>query len=116
MNPEKHLQNQVDYMLSHGIVEPSNSSWSSSCLLAIKSDRSVSVQTIRKSTISQSQIVILFLTWKTVDHVDSVAFVTKLDLLKGDWQVPLTLRAGEMSAFVTPDSFLQYTVVPFWSL
>lgn len=42
VNPEKRwrLQNQVDYMLLHGIAERSTSSWSSPCLLAIKSDGS----------------------------------------------------------------------------
>lgn len=48
-----------------------------------------------------------------VDQVGAAKFVTKLDLLKGYWQVPLTSRAAEISAFVTPDSFLQYTVMPF---
>ncbi|CAI5657377.1 unnamed protein product [Oreochromis niloticus] len=48
-----------------------------------------------------------------VDRVGSAKFVTKLDLLKGYWQVPLTSRAAEISAFVTPDHFLQYTVMPF---
>ncbi len=43
----------------------------------------------------------------------SARYVTKLDLLKGYWQVPLTKRASEISAFVTPDSFLQYTVLAF---
>lgn len=47
-----------------------------------------------------------------VECVGSAAFVTKLDLLKGYWQVPLTPRAREISAFVTPDAFLQYTVMP----
>lgn len=37
----------------------------------------------------------------------------KLDLLKGHWQISLTPHASEISAFVTPDSFLQYTVMPF---
>lgn len=37
----------------------------------------------------------------------------KFDLLKGYWQVPLTSRARELSAFVTPDDFLQYRVMPF---
>lgn len=36
-----------------------------------------------------------------------------LDLLKGYWQVPLTERASEISAFATPDSFLQYKVLAF---
>lgn len=38
-------------------------------------------------------------------------YVTKLDLLKGYWQVPLTC-ASEISAFITPDQFLQCTVMP----
>ena len=48
-----------------------------------------------------------------IDSVGPATFVTKLDLLKGYWQVPLTPRASEISAFVTPDHFLQYTVMPF---
>lgn len=48
-----------------------------------------------------------------MDHVGGARFVTKLDLLKGYWQVPLTERAKEISAFVTPDDFLQYTLMPF---
>lgn len=49
----------------------------------------------------------------SIDRVESAAFVTKLDLQKGYWQVPLTHRAKGISAFVTPDAFLQYTVMPF---
>ena len=30
----------------------------------------------------------------------------KFDLLKGFWQIPLTERAKEISAFVTPDRML----------
>jgi hypothetical protein len=37
----------------------------------------------------------------------------ELDLLKGYWQVPLTSRALDISAFVTPDNFVKYTVMPF---
>lgn len=48
-----------------------------------------------------------------VDRVGNAKFVTKLDLLKGYWQVPLSARASEISAFATPDVFLQYRVMPF---
>ncbi len=34
-------------------------------------------------------------------------------MLKGYWQVPLTSQASEISAFVTPDNFLQYTAMTF---
>ncbi len=48
-----------------------------------------------------------------VDNRGSAKFVTKLDLLKGYWQVPLNECTSEISAFVTPDCLLQYTVMAF---
>lgn len=48
-----------------------------------------------------------------VDRVGSAVYISKLDLLKGYWQVPLTERATEISAFVTPDTFLNYKVMAF---
>ena len=48
-----------------------------------------------------------------MDRIGSARFVSKIDLLKGYWQIPLSERAKEISAFVTPDSFLQYTVLAF---
>lgn len=47
-----------------------------------------------------------------IDSIGSAVFITKLDLLKGYWQVPLTPRASEISAFVTTH-FSQYTVMAF---
>ena len=40
-------------------------------------------------------------------------YVTKFDLVKGFWPIPLTDRAKEISAFVTPDRLYQYKVIPF---
>lgn len=48
-----------------------------------------------------------------IDNLGTANFVSKLDLLKGYWQVPLTDRAKEISAFVTPDYFCQYNVMAF---
>ena len=45
--------------------------------------------------------------------VGKVKYVTKFDLVKGFWQVPLTDRAKGISAFVTPDGLYQYKVMPF---
>lgn len=38
-----------------------------------------------------------------VDIVGNTKFVSKFDLLKGYWQVPLSAKAKEISAFATPD-------------
>ncbi len=48
-----------------------------------------------------------------IDSLGAAKYITKLDLLKGYWQVPLTEHASEISAFVTPDSFLQYRRMAF---
>ncbi len=40
-------------------------------------------------------------------------FVTKIDLLKGYYQIPLTKRAQEISAFITPFGLFHYLVAPF---
>ena len=48
-----------------------------------------------------------------IDKIGSAEFVSKFDLLKGYWQVPLTPRAKEITAFVTPTGFFQYKVMLF---
>ena len=48
-----------------------------------------------------------------IDRIGNATFVTKFDLLKRFWLFPLTARAKEISAFVTPDGLFQYKVTPF---
>lgn len=48
-----------------------------------------------------------------IDKIGKSKYITKLDLLKGYWAVPLTEKAKEISAFVTPDGAYQYKVMPF---
>ena len=54
---------------------------------------------------------------RTLSHTSNgglycAKYVTKFDLLKGFWQVPLTERGKEISAFVTPNRLYQYKVMP----
>lgn len=48
-----------------------------------------------------------------VDEVGSAKFVSTFDLLRGFWQIPMTKRAREVSAFITPTGLYSYTVMPF---
>ena len=48
-----------------------------------------------------------------IDQVGSAKFVSKFDLLKGYWQVPLSARAREIAAFITPNGLYSYKVMPF---
>ena len=46
-----------------------------------------------------------------IDSIGNSQFVSKFDLLKGYWQVPLSEQAKAISAFVAPDGLYQYTVM-----
>ena len=48
-----------------------------------------------------------------INRIGSVQYVSKFDLLKGYWQIPLTNRAKRLSAFATTDGLYQYCVMPF---
>ena len=109
------MKKEVDYLLENSLAKPSHSSWSSPCLLSPKSDGSPRFCTdFRKvNAVTVPDSFPLPRMEDCVDSIGAATYITKLDLLKGYWQVPLTPRASEISAFVTPDHFLQYTVMAF---
>lgn len=117
VNPYKRrlMQGEVDYLLQHGLAIPSISPWSSPCLLVPKPDGTSRFCTDfrRANSVTKTDSYPLPRMDDCVDRIGGARFVTKLDLLKRYWQVPLTARASEVSAFVTPDNFLQYTVLAF---
>lgn len=109
------MQSEVQYLLDNGLAVPSQSPWSSPCILIPKSDSTFRFCTdYRKlNSVTKPDSFPLPRMEDCVDRVGGARYVTKLDLLKGYWQVPLTPRASEVSAFVTPDNFLQYSVMAF---
>ena len=48
-----------------------------------------------------------------IDKISHTTFVTKFDLFKGFWQIPLTDRSKKISAFVALDGLYQYKVMSF---
>ncbi|CAC5364330.1 unnamed protein product [Mytilus coruscus] len=105
----------INYMLDNDIIEPSNSEWSSPCLLVPKPDKTFRFVTDSRkvNSVSKSDSYPIPRIDDCIDNIGKAKFVSKFDLLKGYWQVPLTQRAREISAFVTPDGLFQYTVMPF---
>ena len=108
----KVMTEEVEYVLANHIIEPSKSQWSSPCVL---SDGSYHFCTdFRKvNLITKSDSYPIPRVEDCIDRIGSAEFVIKFDPLKGYWQVPLTPRAKEITAFVTPTGFFQYRVMPF---
>lgn len=48
-----------------------------------------------------------------LEKLGKAKFITRLDLTKGYWQVPLSAKSKEKTAFTTPDGLYQFTVLPF---
>lgn len=117
VHPEKrkNLEAEIKYMVHNKIAVPSDSSWASPCLLVPKSDNTSRFCTdFRKvNAVTKPDSFPLPRMEDCVDQVGGAKFVTKLDLLKGYWQVPLTERAREIASFITPGGLYSYNVMPF---
>lgn len=117
LNPHKSqiMEREVQYLLNHGLAEPSVSPWASPCILVPKADMSYRFCTdFRK--VNQVTVMDSFplpLIDEILDRVGTARYITTLDLNKGYWQIPLTDRAKTISSFVTPQGLYSYTVLSF---
>ena len=102
-------------MLDNNIIERSSSAWSSPCILVPKPDKSYRFCTdYRKVNVcTKADSYPIPRIDDCIDHIGGAKYVSKFDMLKGYWQIPLSERAREISAFVTPLGLFQYTVMPF---
>ena len=117
MNPVKQpiLREEVQYLLDNDFIEPSRSEWSSPCILVPKPDGTFRMCTDyhKVNSVTKTDTFPIPRINDCIDNIGQAKYVTKFDLLKGFWQIPLTNRAKEISAFVTPEVLYQYKVMPF---
>lgn len=117
LNPSKleKVNEEIQYMLDNDIIEPSQSSWSSPIVMVPKPDGSqrFCIDYRKVNAVTKTDSYPIPRLEDCIDKVGNAEYVTKIDLLKGYWQVPLTDRAKEISAFVTPGGLYQCKVMPF---
>jgi hypothetical protein len=117
MNPEKtkYLETEIENLLKLGIIEESDSSYASPVVLVPKSNnelrlctdfRKVNLQTVA-DPFPMPRVEEL------IDRVGKATFITKLDMSRGYWQVPLDEQSIPVSAFVTPFGHFQWKYMPF---
>lgn len=109
------MREEVQYLLDNGLATHSNSPWAAPCLLVPKEGGAMRLCTDYRK-LNQITVPDPYPLPRIDDMIDTVSnakYLTKIDLLKGFYQVPLTERARAMSAFVTPEGHFEYTVLPF---
>ena len=109
------IRSEINYMMKHGIIEASQSEWAAPCVLVNKSDGTPRFCTdYRKvNAITKADAYPIPRIDDCIDRIGRAKYITKFDLLKGYWAVPLTERAKQISAFVTPEGAYQYRVMPY---
>lgn len=115
LQKRQQMQKEVDYLIQQGLAVPSNSPWASPCLLVPKEDGQQRFCTDyrRVNAVTVPDAHPLPRIDDLIDEVGQSQFITKLDLLKGYYQIPLTQEAQQISAFITPFGLFQYLVAPF---
>ena len=117
VNPQRLgvLQEELKYMLDRGLISPCVSPWSSLVTLQPKSDGTTRfcIDYRRVNSVTKTDTYPLPRLEDCIDRIGSARFISKLDLKKGFWQVPLTERAKEVSCFVVNNETFQCNVMPY---
>ena len=112
---QKCLKEEIQYLLNNYFIELSQREWSSPCILVPKPDGTYRMYTDNRNVnnLSKTDTFPIPRMDDCIDKIRNSIYITKFDLLKGFWHIPLTDRAKEISAFVTPDGLYHYKEMPF---
>ncbi|CAC5404352.1 Transposon Ty3-I Gag-Pol polyprotein,Transposon Ty3-G Gag-Pol polyprotein [Mytilus coruscus] len=109
------VKQEINDMLTAGIVEPSNSPYAFPIVLIKKKDNTlrfcVDYRDLNKQTIFDP--ILMPRMDEVLNKVSRAKYISKIDLTKGYWQVPLDKDSRQKSAFITPFGHYQFTVTPF---
>ena len=106
LNPTnlQYLREEIQYLLDNDFIQPNQSDWSSPCILVPKPDGTFRMCTdYRKvNSVTKTDSFPVPRMDDCIDNIGQAQYVTKFNLLNGFWQIPLTDRPRDISAFVTP--------------
>jgi len=105
----------LNEMIQSGVIETSMSSWASPvCLVPKKNDTyRFCIDYRRVNAVSKKDAYPLPDIQDALDNLRDSKYYATIDLLSGYWQMGLTERAKERSAFCTRRGLFQFTRMPF---
>jgi len=105
----------LNEMLKTGVIEPSMSSWASPVCLVRKEDNTFRfcIDYRRVNAVSEKDAYPIPDIHDALDNLRGAKYFATFDLLSGYWQLGLTERAKERSAFCTRRGLFHFTRMPF---
>ncbi|MCP4254324.1 MAG: DDE-type integrase/transposase/recombinase, partial [Candidatus Scalindua sp.] len=109
------LQVELDYMLEHKLISRAMSQWSSPVTLVPKPGGKFRfcIDYRQVNRVTKTDTFPLPRIDDCIDQVGTSKYITKIDLMKGYWQVPLSPRAREISCFVANNQAFCCEVMPY---
>lgn len=110
------MNEQIQEMLSAGVIESSISPYSSSPVIIERPDKKprFCVDYRALNQVTEDEFTKLPKVHETLKELGVAKIFTSLDLRSGYWQVGLSERSKPLTAFSTPDGgHYQFTVMPF---
>ena len=109
------LRNEVDTMLEMGVVRPSTSPYASPIVMVKKKDGSnrVCVDFRKLNKITEVDPEPMTTAEDLFRRLSGKKYLSKIDLTKGYWQIPVAPEDVHKTAFVTPDVQYEFTRMPF---
>ena len=109
------IKQEVDTLLRMGVIEESSSAYASPVVLVRKKDGTnrfcIDFRKLNAITVLDSEPI------PNMDDIMSnlskAKFLSKIDLSKGYYQIPIAKADREKTAFATPDGLFQFKVLPF---
>ena len=113
------FQDEIQQMLEVGIIERSYSDWAAPVVIVPKQQDGITtgiricLDMRRLNSVSNFDAYPLPRIEDLIEQLGEAKFISKLDLTKGYWQIPLSTETKEKSAFITPYGLYQFNVMPF---
>ena len=103
------LRNEVDTMLEMGVVRPSTSSYASPIVMVKKKDGSnrVCVDFRKLNKITEVDPEPMTTAEDLFRRLSGKKYLSKIDLTKGYWQIPVAPEDVHKTAFVTPEDHIK---------
>nr|XP_055053112.1 uncharacterized protein LOC129438391 [Misgurnus anguillicaudatus]XP_055053113.1 uncharacterized protein LOC129438391 [Misgurnus anguillicaudatus] len=117
LSPVKQLamEEQLEEMLSQGIIEPSHSSWAAPVVLVPKKDGKLRfcIDYRKLNLVTETDAYPIPNITEILQSLSGAAIFTTIDLNSGYWQVTMSPTSKDKTAFITPAGIYEFNVMPF---